>query len=91
MPVQNDITTKIIFFILGILLTSTTISLLTQSLHTTGLWIALAIILGITFYGFYYCEAKSYRRIMTWGVISTASLLILLIIILKISINSSIG
>ena len=38
----------------------------------------LLTILAMIFYGFYHCEPKTYRRIMTWGVISTVVLILAL-------------
>lgn len=86
---KTELSTKATLFVFGIFLTSVVFMLMIKLFKTTGVYLGMLAVAAIIFYGFYYCNEKSYRRIITWGVVVSSTIAILGYLATVIIIKSS--
>lgn len=65
------ILSKITLALFGVFLTSLIFAFSIQALAEIGIWVALAVCLGLIFCGFYFIKAGTRLRFISWSMLIT--------------------
>lgn len=68
---QINLTTRIILFMMGILLDCILFGITVQLFNVAGIWIGLVLSIALALAGFYYTEKTTYLRLISWGILLT--------------------
>jgi len=84
----DRILAKLSLILLGILVTSLTFAICSKYLQVWGIWLGILITSGLVFCGFYYVEKGTRLRTITWSILVT-TILILVVFTIGISLISN--